>query len=56
MVIYSTSAIFGLFLAAIFLHESIGVYQVVAITMMLAGIFLIERKDMYIDAKQQINH
>ena len=55
MVIYSTSAIFGLFLAAMFLHESIGVYQIVAITMMLAGIFLIERKDMYIDAKQ-INH
>jgi drug/metabolite transporter (DMT)-like permease len=52
MVIYSTSAIFGLFLASIFLHESIGVYQVVAITMMLAGIFLIERKDKYIDVKQ----
>ena len=55
MVIYSTSAIFGLFLASIFLHESIGMYQVVAITMMLAGIFLIERKDKYIDVKQ-INH
>jgi drug/metabolite transporter (DMT)-like permease len=56
MVIYSTSAIFGLFLAAIFLHESIGMYQVVAITMMFAGIFLMERKDnKYIDAKQ-INH
>jgi drug/metabolite transporter (DMT)-like permease len=55
MVIYSTSAIFGLFLASIFLHESIGVYQVVAITMMLAGIFLIERKDKYLDTKQ-INH
>lgn len=55
MVIYSTSAIFGLFLASMFLHESIGTYQVVAITMMLAGIFLIERKDKYIDAKQ-INH
>ena len=56
MVIYSTSAIFGLFLASMFLHESIGMYQVVAITMMLAGIFLIERKDnKYIYAKQ-INH
>jgi drug/metabolite transporter (DMT)-like permease len=55
MVIYSTSAIFGLFLASIFLHESIGVYQVLAIAMMLAGIFIIERKDKYVDAKQ-INH
>jgi drug/metabolite transporter (DMT)-like permease len=55
MVIYSTSAIFGLFFASMFLHESIGMYQVVAITMMLTGIFLIERKDKYVDAKQ-INH
>ena len=52
MAIYSTSAIFGLFLASLLLHEPIGIYQVVAITMMLAGIFLIERKDKYIDAKQ----
>jgi drug/metabolite transporter (DMT)-like permease len=52
MVIYSTSAIFGLFLASMLLHESIGMYQVIAITMMLAGIFLIEGKDSYIDAKQ----
>jgi drug/metabolite transporter (DMT)-like permease len=55
MMIYSTSAIFGLFLASIFLQESIGLYQVVAIAMMLVGIFIIERKDKYVDAKQ-INH
>jgi drug/metabolite transporter (DMT)-like permease len=55
MVIYSTSAIFGLFLASVLLHETIGLYHVVAIALMLAGIFIIERKDKYIDAKQ-INH
>jgi drug/metabolite transporter (DMT)-like permease len=52
MVIYSTSAIFGLFLASVLLHETIGIYHVVAIALMLAGIFLIERKDKYIGAKQ----
>jgi drug/metabolite transporter (DMT)-like permease len=52
MMIYSTSAIFGLLLAFIILRESIGVYQVLAITMMLAGIFLIELKDKYVDVKQ----
>jgi len=55
MVIYSTSAIFGLFLASVLLHETIGLYHVVAIALMLAGIFIIERKDKYIGAKQ-INH
>jgi drug/metabolite transporter (DMT)-like permease len=55
MVIYSTSAIFGLFLASVLLHERIGIYHAVAIALMLAGIFLIERKDKYIGAKQ-INH
>ena len=45
ILIYSTSAIFGLLFASLLLHESIGVYQVIAITMMLSGIFLIERKD-----------
>ena len=45
ILIFSTSAIFGLFFASLFLRESIGVYQVIAITMMLFGIFLIERKD-----------
>jgi drug/metabolite transporter (DMT)-like permease len=52
MVIYSTSAIFGLLFALILLHESIAVYQILAIPMMLSGIFLIERKDKYIDVKQ----
>ncbi|HKG30708.1 MAG TPA: DMT family transporter [Nitrososphaeraceae archaeon] len=47
ILIYSTSAVFGLFFASLFLHESIGVYQIIAITMMLFGIFLIEQKDRY---------
>ena len=51
ILIYSTSAIFGLFFASLFLHESIGVYQIIAIIMMLSGIFLIERNDKYIDSK-----
>ena len=51
ILIYSTSVIFGLFFASLFLHESIGVYQIIAIIMMLSGIFLIERNDKYIDSK-----
>ena len=42
MLIYSTSSIFGLFFASLFLQEAMGVYQVVAAVMMLAGIYLIE--------------
>lgn len=45
MLIFSTSAIFGLFFAAVFLHEDVGVYQIVAIAVMLSGIYLIERHD-----------
>lgn len=45
MWIFSTSAIFGLFFAALFLHEDVGVHQVVAIAIMLLGIYLIERHD-----------
>ena len=42
MMIYCTSAIFGLTLSAIFLGESIGVYQVSAAVLMLVGIYFIE--------------
>lgn len=43
MMIYSTSAIFGLIFSALFLGEDIGIYQVTAATVMLLGIYLLER-------------
>jgi drug/metabolite transporter (DMT)-like permease len=42
MLIFSTSSVFGLFLAATFLQEAIGAYQIVAAGIMLLGIYLIE--------------
>lgn len=42
MLIYSTSSIFGLFFAAIFLKENIGTYQIIAVSIMLFGIYLVE--------------
>jgi drug/metabolite transporter (DMT)-like permease len=45
MLIYSTSSIFGLILATVFLKESIGVYQIAAAAMMLIGIYLIETSE-----------
>ncbi len=44
MLIFSTSSIFGLIFAVIFLHETIGVYQILAIVTMLLGIYLIARE------------
>lgn len=44
MLIFSTSAVFGLSFATLFLHESVGVYQIVAIAIMLFGIYLIARE------------
>lgn len=43
MLIYSTSSIFGLTFASLFLHEEIGAYQVLAIAAMLSGICIIAR-------------
>ena len=37
------SAVFGLIFATVFLKETISVYQVVAILVMLLGIFLLYR-------------
>lgn len=45
MMIYSTSAIFGLVLAFIFLNESISIYQVVASSLMIVGIYVIETSE-----------
>jgi drug/metabolite transporter (DMT)-like permease len=51
VLIVSTSSAFGLIFASIFLHENIGVYQILAIIMMLAGIFLVEKKGQMIESK-----
>jgi len=44
MLIFSTSSIFGLVFATLFLHEAVGVYQLIAVTIMLFGIYLIARE------------
>lgn len=44
ILIFSTSSIFGLVFATIFLHEPIGTYQLIAIAIMLFGIYLIARE------------
>ncbi|MGI0093015.1 MAG: DMT family transporter, partial [Nitrosotalea sp.] len=45
IVIFSTSSIFGLVFASIFLHEQISLYQTIAIVIMLGGIYMINRKE-----------
>lgn len=44
-VIFSTASVFGLVFSFIFLHEQISLYQTAAITIMLAGIYLISKKE-----------
>ena len=41
MLIYSTGTVFGLLFAVAFLHEKIGLYQILSIALMLAGIYLV---------------
>ncbi len=45
LLILSLSSVFGMFLAAIFLHERITTIQIIAVSIMLCGIFLIYRHD-----------
>jgi len=44
IMIFSTSAIFGLVFAAIFLGEQISTYQIVAIIIMLSGLYLLQKE------------
>jgi len=44
VLIYSTGTIFGLSFASIFLHEVIGMYQIIAIALMLFGIYIITKE------------
>ena len=41
MLIYSTGTVFGLLFAVAYLHEKIGLYQILSIALMLAGIYLV---------------
>ncbi len=53
MLIYSTGTIFGLLFASIFLHEKIGVYQIPAIALMLAGIYLVTKESHNVEKVHQ---
>jgi drug/metabolite transporter (DMT)-like permease len=45
LLILSLSSVFGLLLAAIFLHERITIFQIIAVGFMLSGIYLITRNN-----------
>lgn len=45
IVIFSMSSVFGLVFASVFLHEQISAFQIIAIVIMLTGIYLINRKE-----------
>lgn len=45
IMIFSSSSVFGLVFAGVFLHEQISPYQIIAIAIMLTGIFLINRQE-----------
>ncbi|MDE1763240.1 MAG: DMT family transporter [Patescibacteria group bacterium] len=53
MLIYSTGTVFGLFFAAVFLHENIREYQILAIALMLAGIYLITKESHNVEKLHQ---
>jgi drug/metabolite transporter (DMT)-like permease len=44
IVIFATSSVFGLIFAILFLHEKISTFQIIAICIMIIGIYLINRK------------
>lgn len=46
LLLLSLSSVFGMFLAAILLHERITTFQIIAVVIMLCGIYLIYRNDM----------
>ena len=45
IMIFSTSAIFGLGFASIFLNEQISTYQIIAVIIMLSGLYLLHRRE-----------
>jgi drug/metabolite transporter (DMT)-like permease len=45
IIIFSTSSVFGLIFAFIFLNEPVTVYQIIAVLAMPAGIYIVNRKN-----------
>ena len=43
IMIFSTSAIFGIIFASLFLNETIGSYQIIAVAIMLGGLYLLHK-------------
>ena len=43
IVIFATSSVFGLIFAVLFLHEQVSIFQIIAICVMILGIYLINR-------------
>ena len=41
----SLSAVFGLIFAALLLHEPIGIYQVIAVSIMVTGVYLMYKNE-----------
>ena len=54
LLILSLSSVFGMFLAAIFLHEPITIFQIIAVGIMVSGIYLINRNNMHDSSKIHI--
>ncbi|SHO47606.1 conserved membrane hypothetical protein [Nitrosotalea sinensis] len=50
--LFSMASVFGLVFSSVFLHEQISLYQTVAITIMLVGIYMISKKE---EEKKQIS-
>lgn len=45
ILVFSTSSVFGVFYAMVFLGEHLGTHQILALGLMLAGLFLLKRSD-----------
>ena len=43
ILLFSTSSIFGMIFATIFINENITIYQIIAVTVILSGCYLIKR-------------
>lgn len=53
MLIYSTGTVFALLFASTFLHEKIGWYQILAIALMLTGIYLVTKESKNVEKVHQ---
>lgn len=48
IMLFSTSSVFGMFFAFIFLNENISMFQVLAVIIMISGIYLLHRDDRFL--------